>query len=306
MRDPGRRVPGLALAEGPVGETADVELAFLFQNGNAAYPDDGGLPDGNLLGLTVSGTWTLSGSQTVSAANAPAASVNNGHLVYSEVASGIPYVQSSSIVLAEDGGVVTQTFPAHPGYADFDQSEANFDVVNQSVGGNYPEWQSTLAIATRTAAGTPASLDLSQLLPTVVAAGIGYVDPTHPTVSWATSAPVTSADAAIAVITWYGGGTGESQAGTWTIVAPAGTGVVQVPSLPPGNVMGPSSLAEYQNTPSVVLLEASFWSGYSEARAAAATMPNLVNINGYFEAAVVPPLPVAGTLSVSLLLPDEE
>jgi hypothetical protein len=284
--------PALAVADGPSGE-----LAFFFQNGNNALPD-GGPPEGGVLDLTMSGTWTTSGTQTLTASNLPTTVLSEGVLAFTEVAEGLPYTQASSINVT-DAGPVTQSFASHPGYPDFVQSEVNVLASNSDIvsGGETGNWQSMAAIATRTSTTSPASFDLSQLLPIVTAAGVGYDDPTHPTVSWTTSAPVTTADAVIAVITWSG-----TTGGTWTIVAPATTTLLQVPSLPTGNTLGPPSTASYSQTPLVILMDASFWSGYADARGGVSGVMALTNQNSDYAAqAIVPPLPVDGTLNLSEL-----
>jgi hypothetical protein len=292
---PAGQFPALAVADGVSGE-----LAFLFQKGNSALVD-GGLPDGDVLDLPItgSGTWAASGTQTVTATNTPASIFQQGTFAFSEVASGLPYTQASAMV-APDGGPMSADFPAHAGYADFIQSEVNILASNADTisGGGNGNWDSIAAIATRAAPGTPASFDLSQLLPIVTAAGMGYDDPTHPTASWTTSAPVTTADAVIAVIYWGG-----TTSGSWTIVAPPTSTLLQVPSLPAGNTMGPPSTANYYGPPLVILMNASFWSGYADARVGASGVMALANAGvNYSGTAVVPPLPVDGTLSLSELV----
>jgi hypothetical protein len=299
--------PILAIATGAVGE-----YAYTYKKGNVAVPD-AGLEDGGVLAVTVTQPWASSAvTQTISAVNAPPAPDAGGvanqqvNFYYEEVAGGVPYSESPATT-ADDGGVQNAGFVAHTGYPDFVQVEA-FDSISALGGSAF----SFVAAATRTAppaTSENATLDLSKL-PFFTSSAVDTTDggtPEQPTVTWTSAGSFAASDGIVTAMQWYAAPTDGGEAytyGSWTILAPPTATSVQAPALPSQlAAWAPAANAGYYSPPSVAAVQASFLTGYPQLRAQFGSLP-LFNTNGNLLS--LPPLPVNGTLYVSVIKQNDD
>jgi hypothetical protein len=261
-------------------------LGYTWQNGNT-LPTDGGTTHVNMAGA-----WsTTTASQTITVENAPAFTGSlNGAVTLSQIADGTMLSSSNSAIPA-DGGTA---FPFYPGYPDFLQSEVRFDNFTQFF-----------AVATRGAPGAGSgttTLDLSQLPPYITTAAVDSSVVSQPSVTWSVQADAGATgafDGVLVVVGWAGtNDAGVNVRGTWSIVAPPTSTKVQVPAIPGGSSAW-APLAS-QTYPVVVLVDATYVSGYAQFRSSIAALPLTTAIgSGLFDPPVVPPLTSNGTLSVS-------
>ena len=283
-------------------------LGYAWQKGNT-LPGDGGVAH-----VAVGGAWSMtSDTLTVTTDSPPPfalANSDNGYLGFSAIANGMGTGRANSYfgsIGADDAGV-TFPFPYADGFPDSLQSEAN--VTNYgTTGGNVGV--SVSAIATRGAgdAGTgTTNLDITQLLPPIQTASIdSTTNPTQPTVTWdmGDAGSVATADGVVVAFTWSGSNDGGFVNGRWTIVAPPTATSVQVPALPAAQGgYAPFTGAFFSNQPAVLIVEATFLSGYAQLRAQVGTVPltSQFNSNLSFSSSspiLVPPLPVDGTLRMT-------
>ena len=137
-------------------------------------------------------------------------------LAYTEVASGVPYTQRTNVMVPPSSA--SSTFPLHPDYADFVQSEANvsFSTPSGSL--------SIIASAERSAPGATsqtAAFDLSTV-PLITSTSLDEVDagtPEQPSVSWTSTAPLSGSNGLIVLTQWYGTTDAGEVKGGWTIVS---------------------------------------------------------------------------------------
>jgi hypothetical protein len=225
----------------------------------------------------------------------------------SEVNGYVPYFGETNLNgLA--GGAGSVTLPLHPGYSDFVQSEVNFEPSTDSTTiGSTNNGGNVSAIATRSAPSvSSAAFDLSTSLPILTNALVDYSNATRPSVTWTSAAPLTATDGLIASMSW----STEGPSGSWSFVVPPTMTVVQAPVLPAAfSTWGPSSDDGFQN-PTVLALEATFWTGYPAFRAGVGLMPTFVqsnavgtcgqnDVDGQNGPPCIPPLPEDGTLRMS-------
>lgn len=276
--------PLLVLASGAAGY-----VGYAFQNGNPLAADAGA------ASVNVGGTWqTTFGTQSIQLTGTWPPAV----LGVSEIAGGVPFVQSRSLASPGNGF----TYDTHPGYADFIQSEID---VPSAAGG-------TQSIATRGAPPTDAELDggvtfdPSQLMPSITAAAVADTPSVaRPTVSWTSSAPLSGAAGAFAHFDWLE--TTDSGLAidiAWTLVVPPGTSSVEAPALPPAlDAWAPAQAggASFSaGSPAVIVVQGDGLSGYGALRAAAGAFLVAPPIN---QGVLLPPLPADGTLLATAFAP---
>ncbi len=150
--------------------------------------------------LTSTGWTTTFGTQRVTLVNAPDSitpGVGFTEITAVDAVSNVAFGLSTFTGQYPDAGVQTFEFTAaHPGFAAFDQIEAD-NTVSQANGAT------VLAIADRVAATTLASpsasdtIDLNDALPAITSATLDATHPTQPTIAWVSAAPLTSAAATV-------------------------------------------------------------------------------------------------------------
>ena len=257
-------------------------VGFTFQKQTAlASADDAGLVTPAL------GNW-LTGSalttQTLPVVNGPDAQ-EDIQLSLSEVTDGVMFTTNNT------GGTPNQV-TTHVGYADWVQTEADT--------GNY---MATVAVATRMAPPTADGslpIDVSPLAsaPQLTNLAGALDNPRQPIVSWTTSSGSLASMAGLVTTTQWGAEIdGGFQRGSWTIVAPASSAVVQAPALPAAaSAWAPQDGANVNNVV-VYGLQGSAIPNYAALRAAAPLIPFQ---NGCITTPVAPPLPAAGTVVVAV------
>jgi len=283
-------------------------LGYAWQKGNT-LPGDGGVAH-----VAVGGAWsTTTDTLTLTTDSPPpfaAANSDNGYLGFSAIVNGMGTEGANSYfggIGADDGGV-TWPFPYADGYPEHLQTEANVTNYGTSASGN---GVTISAIATRgagDAGSATTNLAISQLLPPIQTASIdATTNPVQPTVTWdiGDAGSVATTDGVVVAFTWSGNDDGGFVNGIWTIVAPPTASSVQVPALPAAQAdHAPFSGAFFSNEPAVLIVEATFLSGYAQLRAQAGTaaLTSQFNSNLSFSSSspiVVPPLPVDGTLRLT-------
>ena len=258
-------------------------LGFTFQKDNAlASANDAGVVE-----ATLGGTWsTALTTQSLATINGADGGANTQSIL-AEVANGVMLPLSNQ-------GATTPQFTTHAGYADFIQSEVN--------AGNY---KSAVAVATRmpppTVNGT-LTVDISSLdtMPAINDASATMNTPGQPTVTWSTnSGSLASTTGIVTMTTWEApldGGT--YQYGTWTIVSPSTLTSQQAPALPAGSsAWAPQAGASFENVV-VYGAQGAALPTYAQIRAAATLFPAQY---GCIAWPISPPLPVAGTLTVTVV-----
>jgi hypothetical protein len=278
----GNTFPVLVVADGPNGA-----LGYASQAGNQL------VTDGGTIGVTVGGTWSTDVTPTtLGAANWPDASVfYGGELAVGQVAGGV-LLPSANIDTQGTGPTGPLNATIYPGYGDV-QAEAYVYGLSLSI--------TDIAIRAAADAGV-STIDMSQLLPLIDTASIDTTNPARPSVSYASEAgSLAGADATIVMLSWNGiEDGGVIVQSTWTIVAPATATSISVPALPPASAgWGPFADVSYA-TPLVAVLDASFISSYAQVRTnVSAVSPTATLLNGYPHSALLPPLPVDGTLRLT-------
>ncbi len=267
-------------------------LGYSYQLGNT-LPLDGGVAH-----VSLGGAWsTASPTQSVGVTNASITGDLSGFTTYSEIANGVAYGPPSYFSPDGDGGA-TNAFSVHPGYPAHVQNEA-------SQSGFRNGGVAVSAVATRTAPsdGGAASFDLSTLLPLLDNVTLDSSQPAQPVVSWVTEAgSLASANGAIVVLTWNQADDAAGISGTWMIVAPPTATSVQAPQLPGVlAALAPSASANFSTPPTVILVQGSFLQDYGQLRALFSTLPATTSLlyDNFSEGAVIPPLPIDGTLRLT-------
>ncbi len=241
--------------------------------------------------VAMSGAWASIGTETVNVAGLSQA--DYPYVMYSEVASGIPYSQINLSPDAVDAGGVSASFDTHPGYADFIQTEVS---VQQSSSGR----GSVTAVATR---ATPpvtsgsASYDSSDLLPQITDATLDASDPTRPSVTWTAAASLSSAVGVFTEMSWTAfedGGT--EQSGTWTVVAPSDAAMVKVPVLPPSS-LAPGADASWNDTPTVGAVAGGGLVDYAALRSTVGSIAAQVDPSSQ---PLIPPLAANGAMKITV------
>jgi hypothetical protein len=267
-------------------------LGYSYQIGNT-LPLDGGVAH-----VSLSGAWsTASPTQAVGVTNASTTDELSGFTTYSEIANGVAYGPPSYFSPDGDGGAIN-TFPVHPGYPAHVQNEA-------SQSGFRNGGVAVSAVATRTAPsdGGAASFDLSTLLPLLDNVTLDSSQPAQPIVSWVTEAgSLATANGTIVALAWSQADDAAGISGTWIIVAPPTVTSVQAPQLP--GVLAaraPSANANFSTPPTVIVVSGSFLQDYGQLRALFSSLPPTTSLlyDDFSEGAVVPPLPVDGTLRLT-------
>jgi hypothetical protein len=255
--------------------------------------------DGGATHVAISAPWQPSPetSANIEIWNVPATNLNNVQGNYSQVADGVASAHVSSTSSADGGAELS--FPVFPGYGTFGQSEVDLTQDNQ--------FQQISAVATRTADGGPATIDLSTALPyiTTVTLDAGNGDPdasvAAPSVAWGSDAgSLASVNGVVVQLGWYEGET--SFSGTWTVLTPPTSTSVTMPTLPPSVAgWGPNSNSSFDNPPVVVAVQASFIASYDQLRSQFAAIPatNALTTGETYNGGSIPPLPVPGTVRLS-------
>ena len=250
---------------------------FTFSNSNAL------LPDGGVLDVALGQSWTQTSTVTVNLSNVPAGfdTRDVDHYEYSDGFAFSPYVWGYPnvqpvVVDDPDAGTASVTFPSYPGLPDFVQSQA----VMGNAGGT-----ATIAMRSDTLPST-VSLDLSQVLPEILAGGIdGVSAPGRPIASWTPLAPLGSADGTYATVSWNNGNQ------LWIFVLPPASTTVQAPALPgSASSWAPAPTNSFELT--VTTVDAEGVDGYSAFRAMGTTL---------MSQGVAPPLPMAGLYRATTL-----
>jgi hypothetical protein len=282
--NPAGAFPMLVLAEG------DVPVAYLSQKNNALGTD------GGTTSLNLSGDWQYAmGTATVNVNNVP--STEYPTLAYSEVASGVPYPSTDPEPLSTEQGYYS-SFPTHPAYPDFVQTEA--EVAGMSLASNNA--YVSLAVADRAAPSLSPTVtfDNSEFPPTVSDASVDTSDPSRPAVSWTTSSAISTGVATFVALHWTSSDdAGGSIYGTWTVVTSGSAASVQVPVLPAAaSTYAPGAGAVWPvDNPTVAILAGPAAGTYDALRKTAAVVgANLHPDNS----PLIPPLPVDGRAQVSL------
>ncbi len=150
----------------------------------------------------------------------------------------------------------------------------------------------TRAVVTRSTAAANPSIDFSTALPAISSTTV--TGTTVPTVTWVSNSPLTATKGIVAYSSWFQ----KSQSGSWLVLAPPSATTITPPALPTAlTAYGPSG--NYQSPVLVAAVDATFLPDYATTRASAALLtPQLNLVQGNF-AAVVPPLPVDGTLKLT-------
>jgi hypothetical protein len=257
-------------------------LAYSFEKPNALATD------GGQTSIVMTGAWNPMGTETVSVTGTVGS--DDRYVSYSEVAAGVSITQTSYEPIFDDAGVQSASFASHPIYPDFVQTELSAYDSQPGVG-------MVTAIATRTDAPSgSASFDASDLLPIITDASIDSTDPTRPTVSWTSAAPLSGAVGTIAEMFWYDEGTGQS--GSWTIVVPSSVTSVQAPLLPSGTVtsLAPDANSLWSTPPTVAAIGGGNLVDYAAFRRTAGQLATQLQPGS---TPTVPPLPSDGTMKVT-------
>jgi hypothetical protein len=191
-------------------------------------------------------------------------------------------------------------FVTHVGYSDFVQSEANIQSSN-GVGTTFT------AVATRSASPTTTSgavtLDLNQLPPTIDTETADWMtNPAQPSVTFQPGAPITAPLGTVLVLTWDGQTDGgQFTTNTWTIVAPPSLTTITAPVLPAAAVGFTPANEQGNQTVTITVMSGDGITGYDQFRQVAGVMPP-PNYD-YISNAVVPLLPLDGTLTLTVVGP---
>jgi hypothetical protein len=274
---------------------------FVFQKSNALVPDSG-VPDGGILDLAIGGSWsTPLTTVTINTTNAP--QTTDFVASYGEIADGVLTAQQAYFQV--ENGTHTENFRGHPGFPSSVQPEVHARVIGQTGGISYN------AIATRGAPladGGTYDMDMTQLLPSVSASEIDSTDAgtsARPSVTWTASGSMAAADGVIVRISWVGDSDAGIVYGTWTFVAPPTTTSIRAPALPASSgTYEPSGSPSFSSIPIVAFIEGSFLPGYAQLRQAPASIPPTDSLIRDQNGAIVPPLPVDGTLRLSAITID--
>jgi hypothetical protein len=275
-------------------DSLDNLLGFAFTKNNALTVVD----DAGSLDVAVGGPWsTAITAQTLNVTNVPTS--QSPWIYYSEVAEGVtfPLPQRSP----PDAGLPAgeTLYATHVGYADFVQTEV----------GSY-ESPGFVAMATRGPAPTvdaTSAMDWSALntLPSVTHTNVDRTVLAQPMIHWTTAAGTLGASTAvIAYMSWYGSDPdGGSQTGSWTIVSQGTTlAALQAPAVPAASsAFTPIAGSTFGFATVSAIQGATALPSYAQVRAASSLFAPLTQTTcvGYFGPAI-PPLPVAGTVMVSV------
>jgi hypothetical protein len=258
-------------------------LAFAFQKGNAALADAGPIA----ISMAAA-TWSTPAQESVVLSNVPPG-FEPPEYVFTEIAGGVPSTTSPASL---DGGVM---FSVHPGYADFVQTEANVQLGTPPGDGGPGAVFAAIAARSTTPPSTPVTLDMSQIPPFLETVTLDTTTPARPALSWVGASSLAASDGIVAVVAW--------SAGSWSFVVAPGQTSARAPALPTSSSgWAPGPNASF--SPSIVsVVEASFWSGYAEMRAGAASLvsQSLIDVNGCLgtNGACLTPLPADGTLALT-------
>jgi hypothetical protein len=285
---PGGTFPLLVLAQ----DTSINEVGYTFLKGNTLTAD-GGLPAPSLTGAT----WqTTNGTAEID-------STSHSSLVmgaFTEVADGVPHSTEHSLSAPIDAGpALSATFPTHPGYADFVQSEVSIGQNSGCVG--YVQALASRAVA---ATNTLAAFDVAQLPP----ATSGVVDAAsvdgQPTVNLG----ATLVGGTFVELPFTATNEAGAQNGVWTFVVPPSVTSFTAPALPAtASAWVPGPGADYgqgSNEPTVVTVDGVNLT-YAEVRQAGGTfgLAALQRVGSY--GAIVAPLPASiGKIRMSVSIPN--
>jgi hypothetical protein len=291
------------------------ELGYTFQKDNPFAPD-GGADDAGIINVDIARAWSTSGSlQTIAITNVPSptlpdAGQDSNNIVqtavsYGEIAEGLVARFDAFESGQDDAGFPTGAFVMHNGYAEAAQVEATY-----TLGQSDFDLISSVGIATRSsdagASSQGATVDLSQV-PIIIGSSLDSTDagtPAQPVVTW--TAQGAGAPSGIIANLQFGeqrtddAGDTQSVDGNWTILAPPSATHIQPPAIP--STYAPATNAIYTQTPRVGLVEGTILPSYGAVRAQLGALPSLFSISGGLQ---FPPLPVDGTLIVSVFYPDE-
>ncbi len=292
--------PLLVLAQGGA-DAGYGTLGYTYQNDNT-IPSDGGIAH-----VSATGAWfTTTTTNTIIESNSPLyTNFTSQYAALSGIQDGVEGYPVVDYLTEVDGGA-SATFVGYPGAATYVQSEGT---VTQSDS-TYSHLQvSSIAIRAQAPAdgGSVVSFDLSTLLPFIGNVGLdaGAAPPDsgasgQPSVSWGVDGGSLASASGLVVQVVWSQGVGNNT-GTWTIVAPPTATQVQAPVLPSSVAgWGPAPTASF-SSPTIVVVQGSFFSGYSDLRKQFTAIPatnNLVTGQPY-SGPVVPALPVNGTLRLT-------
>jgi hypothetical protein len=276
--------------------TDSSELAYTYTTGNS-FPLDGGPAQ-----VSVTTPWaTDESSPQLSVINVPPFGSSGGslYLSFSEVAGNVGS-RNVSFETPEDGGA-SALFVGHPGYAAGVQTEV---ALRNNIQNYYlASYQSLAARTGPLDGGSPSTVDFSQVLPQITGSTASVDDggtTSRPIVSWTAASSLGAADGLVVATSFtidYDGGSFGSV--WWTIIAPPTATSVVPPELPASLGTPAVNTGGRYGFPTVVAVEASYFTGYAQLRQASAAMqptPALLNDNG---APVAPTLPADGTLNLS-------
>jgi hypothetical protein len=285
----GDSFPVLVVANGGP-DAGNAVLGYASQSNNQLVTTDGGG-----TAVSVGGGWaTAITASQLSAVNWPDAGVySGGELALGQVSGGVLLPTANEDVYSS-GPTQPLASTLYSGYGDSIQAEAYVFGLNFSI----------TDIATRVPLdGGALALDMSQLLPLIDTVTVDSTsDPYRPSLTYGSDAgSLAGSDGAIVVLYWNGTNDGGSAVqSSWTIVAPPTATTVKAPALPAtASTWGPFPGASY-GTPLVAVVDATFLSGYADLRVNVSAMtPSQTLVNGYPHSALLPALPVDGTLRLT-------
>jgi hypothetical protein len=287
--------PALALGENLSCSTPPCSTGYAFKKGNslAVIPDGGNSPTVDLS----SALWNTDvGTQNITGVNVPDALAGaTGIASYTEFASGVGFTEWQRVTRIVPDGGVSKPFETHPQYPDFVQSE-----VDILVPSTHPLIRPYYSVVRRTT--TPSgseSLDMSKLPPLTATAAADF-STSSPSLSWLTTAPVTSSVGTIVTLQFT-----SFNGLKWTFVVPPGVTSIRAPNIP-------SEVATLFDLPSktsfppiswyIATLTGTALADYAALRKAAGSMINLnFNPNSCDETGTLlgPILPANGDLVIT-------
>jgi hypothetical protein len=257
--------------------------------------------------LTSTSWSTTFGTQSVTLLDAPdtlSPGVGFTEFTATDSASSVAFGLSTFTGQFPDAGVQAFAFTStHPGFADFDQVEAD-NPISQSQGA------SILAIADRVSATTLASpsagdtIDLNDALPAITSASIDATNLVQPKLAWTSAAPLSSAVATVVQAQWSDplDDAGDARTGMWTIIVPASQMSVVPPQIPGTSGLGPTAMAAWSTAfPMVYAMNGDAFPTYDAIRATAALVGPTLSVSA--SPLLIPALPANGRARITAYFP---
>jgi hypothetical protein len=278
-------------------------MAWQSGKGTVATPDAGVAS----VDLGSTGWSTMFGTQSVTLLNAPDSltpGVGFSEFTAVDSASSVAFGLSTFTGQFPDAGIQAFAFTStHPGLADFDQVEADYQ-VSEAQGA------SQLAIADRVNATTLASpsasdtIDLNDALPAIISSTLDATDPLRPNLGWTSAAPLSTASATVVQVQWSDpvDDAGDTRTGNWTIIVPASQMAVVPPRVPAASGLGPTPMATWSTAfPMVFTMNGDAFPTYDAIRATAARVGPTLNVGA--SPLMIPALPSNGRARVTAYFP---